>query len=176
MRATELLMEEHRAIERMLNVLGAIANRLSTGKEVAPGDPERALDFLSGFADKCHHAKEEGHLFPALVAAGLPQEGGPIGVMLAEHEQGRAYIAAMREALTNGDHPAFAEAAQGYATLLRQHILKEDHVLYPMADARLAAQEDTLVAAYETLEREITGAGGHEAYHRLLEEMLARYA
>ena len=175
MRATELLMEEHRAIERMLDVLEALAERLATGQGVETGDPERALDFLSGFADKCHHAKEEGRLFPALVAAGLPQEGGPVGVMLAEHVQGRGYIAAMRQALVAGDGVAFAQAAHAYAELLRQHILKEDYILYPMAEARLQAQDDTLVAAYEALEEEVTGPGGHEAYHRLLEELAERY-
>lgn len=175
MRAIDLLMEEHRAIERILDVLEVLAERLTTGKEFCAEDPERALDFLSGFADKCHHAKEEGQLFPAMVAAGIPQEGGPIGVMLAEHMQGRDYIAAMRKALEKGDRSTFATAAQAYAALLRQHILKEDQILYPMAEARLAAQDEELVEAYEALEEEVTGPGGHEAYHRLLEKLVERY-
>jgi len=43
------------------------------------------IGFLKEFADKCHHGKEEGLLFPALIQAGLPEKGGPIGVMLADH-------------------------------------------------------------------------------------------
>jgi hemerythrin-like domain-containing protein len=175
MRATELLMEEHRGIERMLDVVEELGRRMAAGQAVEPGDPERALGFLSGFADKCHHAKEEGQLFPALVAAGLSQEGGPVGVMLAEHVQGRGHIAAMREALQAGDGGAFAGAAHAYVALLRQHIQKEDQILYPMAEARLQAQDAALVAAYDALEKEVTGPGGHEAYHRLLEELVERY-
>lgn len=175
MRATEILMEEHRGIEHMLDVLEVIADRLSNRLEVGTGDPEKALDFFSGFADKCHHAKEERQLFPALVGAGLPQEGGPIGVMLAEHVQGRGYIAAMRHALIRGDGAAFAGAGRAYAALLRDHILKEDQFLYPMADACLATQDDDLVAAYDALELEVTGPGGHDAYHRVLEDLVERY-
>lgn len=175
MQATKLLMDEHRGIERMLDVLEEVAERLVAREEAPKGDAARVLDFLSGFADKCHHAKEEGQLFPALVAAGVPQEGGPVGVMLAEHVQGRGYIARMRGALAEDDAEAYAEAAHAYAALLRQHILKEDHILYPMAEARLAAQDAALVAAYDVLEEEVTGPGGHEAYHHLLEELAERY-
>lgn len=175
MQATKLLMDEHRGIERMLDVLEEVAERLMGQGDVHAGDPSRVLDFLSGFADKCHHAKEEGQLFPALVAAGVPREGGPVGVMLAEHVQGRGYIARMRQALADGDARAYAQAAHAYAALLRQHILKEDHILYPMAEARLAAQDAALVAAYDALEEEVTGPGGHEAYHQLLEELAERY-
>lgn len=175
MRAVELLMEEHRGIEHMLDVLGVLAERLAAGQEINAGDADRAVDFLSGFADKCHHAKEEGQLFPALVAAGVPQEGGPVGVMLREHNEGRGYIAAMRNALAQGNGSAFAAAARAYAALLRQHILKEDQVLYPMAEVRLANQDEALVTAYEKIEEEVTGPGGHEAYHRLLEELMERY-
>lgn len=175
MRATKVLMDEHRGIEQMLDVLEAMAHRLETGEEVAAADLERALDFLSGFADKCHHAKEEGQLFPALVAIGLSQEDGPIGVMLAEHVQGRGYIAAMREALPRQDTAAFAQAARGYAALLRQHILKEDRILYPLADQRIADQDEALLEAYDQIELQVTGPGGHEAYHQLLHELVERY-
>ena len=58
------------------------------------------IGFLKEFADKCHHGKEEGLLFPAMVAAGIPDKGGPIGVMLAEHTQGRQFIRDMEESLS----------------------------------------------------------------------------
>jgi hemerythrin-like domain-containing protein len=43
---------------------------------------EPFLEFFRGFADKCHHCKEEDRLFPCMEARGIPREGGPIGVML----------------------------------------------------------------------------------------------
>lgn len=53
---------------------------------------EKIHEFLKVFADKCHHAKEEDVLFPEMEKAGVLRKGGPIGVMLAEHAQGREYV------------------------------------------------------------------------------------
>ena len=37
-----------------------------------------AVDFVRNFADRCHHAKEEGNLCPRLEARGLPSQDGPV--------------------------------------------------------------------------------------------------
>ncbi|MGQ9493468.1 MAG: hemerythrin domain-containing protein [Anaerolineae bacterium] len=95
MRATEQLMEEHRAIETVLNILENVCQRLETGKAVDAEHLEHILEFIRIFADRCHHGKEEDLLFPAMEKAGIPREGGPIGVMLIEHVQGRNYVRGM---------------------------------------------------------------------------------
>lgn len=140
MKATQILMDEHRVIERVIAALERGAQLLQAGKPVRPGFFIEAAEFIKGFADGCHHKKEEGVLFISMSEHGVPVQGGPIGVMLAEHEQGRIYTRGMREAaqrLETGDTSASSEVAQnalGYAALLRQHIYKEDHILFPMAD------------------------------------------
>ena len=58
-----------------------------------------ALEFLRGFGDRCHHGKEEQHLFAVLAARGLPREVGPLAVLISEHEEGRALLTRMSEAL-----------------------------------------------------------------------------
>jgi hemerythrin-like domain-containing protein len=119
-------------------------------------------------------------LFESLATFGMPVEGGPIGVMLAEHEQGRAYTRAMREAaqkLRAGDESARGDLvrnARGYVALLRQHIDKENGILFPMA-ARIIppAEQAALVEGYEHVEHEETGAGVHEKYLALAEKLEA---
>ncbi|MBM3803862.1 MAG: hypothetical protein FJW26_16290 [Acidimicrobiia bacterium] len=98
MEGTKQLMEEHRIIEGVLNGLETAAARLRSGLPVRPGFFVDAADFIKGFADGCHHQKEEGKLFPAMESAGVARQGGPIGVMLAEHDEGRRLTRAMREA------------------------------------------------------------------------------
>jgi hemerythrin-like domain-containing protein len=176
MEATDVLMEEHRIIERLLDSLDLAADRLESGKPVRPGFFIEAAEFIRGFADGCHHRKEEGFLFPALEAAGMPRDGGPVGVMLHEHDTGRALTKAMREAaerLQDGDAPAksaVAENARGYAALLRQHIQKENMILFRMADRFIqGAARDQLTAAFAQVEREETGAGVHEKYLGMLD-------
>lgn len=170
MEATKILMEEHRVIERILSSLEASAARLEGGHAVRPGIFLDAADFIKEFADGCHHRKEEGVLFPAMESAGIPRHGGPIQVMLAEHEEGRRLTRAMREAaekLSAGDPHAenqVVSSARGYAMLLRQHIAKEDGVLFPMADHVIGRDQQADIAKeFERIEREET-AGLHEKY------------
>jgi hemerythrin-like domain-containing protein len=178
MKATDELMSEHRVIERVIAVLETGAERLEQNQEVRPGLFIEATDFIKGFADGCHHKKEEGVLFPSMVAHGLPVEGGPIGVMLAEHEQGRAYTRQLRQAaesLQAGDATAKADVitnARAYAGLLRQHIMKEDNILFPMAERVLPPSEQGWVAdGFETVEHEETGEGIHEKYLALADRL-----
>ncbi len=178
MKATDILMEEHTVIERVLTTLEIAAGRLEQGRAVRPSFFSDAADFIKGFADGCHHKKEEGVLFKAMVASGLPADGGPIPVMLDEHEQGRAYTRGMREAanrLAAGDESARADVifnARGYAALLRQHILKENGVVFPMADRVIPpARQDEVAEGFEHIEHEETGAGVHEKYLALAQSL-----
>jgi hemerythrin-like domain-containing protein len=178
MRPTQELSREHRAIERMLAILGSVSDRIEAGRKVDPAHLESAVEFVRVFADKCHHGKEEDLLFPEMVKAGIPKEGGPIGVMIAEHVQGRAFISALAAAIPGyraGEKratEAVVKNARGYAALLGPHIYKEDHILYPMADRVLRPEtQEELAAGFARVEEEIVGHGVHERFHELLDEL-----
>jgi hemerythrin-like domain-containing protein len=123
-------MNEHRIIERVLTAMEIAAGRVNQGEEIRPAFFINAALFIKNFADGCHHQKEEGILFVAMNEAGMPSDTGPIGVMLAEHEQGREFTAAMKDAAEKwekGDRSARGAVkhnAFGYVSLLRQHIQK----------------------------------------------------
>ncbi len=182
MEATAVLIDEHRAIKKMLRVAENVAARLDGGEHVPAEDLAAIVEFIAGFADKCHHAKEEGLLFPAMEKAGIPRQGGPIGVMFHEHKEGREFVRRMRSAVgrySAGDVRAaseFAVNAGGYAALLRRHIDKEDNVLYPMADNVISesGQRD-LIRAFENVEEESVGAGEHERFRQILDRLEAAY-
>lgn len=180
MQATDILSEEHRVIERVLDALQAAAQKVDAGENIAPEFFIDATDFIRGFADGCHHKKEEGVLFKMMTDNGLPVQGGPVGVMLHEHELGRQYTLGMRSAAERwqaGDSSAreqVVENALGYAALLRQHILKEDTILFPMADQVIPTGEHVVVlAGFEHVEHEETGEGVHEKYLALAEKLQA---
>jgi hemerythrin-like domain-containing protein len=171
MKPSEILMEEHRVIERVLMALKAATDNVEEGKTVRPGFFIEAADFARGFADGCHHKKEEHVLFKSLIAHGLPSQGGPVQVMLAEHEQGRKHAGRMRDAAQRweaGDGSARQEVlvnAREYVSLLRDHIAKEDAVLFPMADRAIPqAEQDEMIAEFEHIEHEETGQDVHERY------------
>ena len=171
MKATEVLSEEHRTIERVIGSLETGAWLLSQDGTIRPEFFIEATNFIKGFADGCHHMKEEGVLFKAMVANGMPLEGSPVAAMLQEHEIGREYTRGLREAaerLKAGDQTARPDViynAKHYAALLRQHIGKEDQVLFPMAGEVIPqARQASLVERFEKIEHEETGEGVHEKY------------
>jgi hemerythrin-like domain-containing protein len=180
MQATDILMSEHRVIEGVIASLETAAGRVEQGQAVRPGFFLDAADFVKGFADGCHHKKEEDVLFRTMAEYGMPTRSGPIAVMLSEHEQGRSYIRALREAATRleaGDDEAAArrevvQNARGYAQLLRGHIAKEDGILFPMAGEVIPVDEQPeVVEKFERVEHEETGAGVHEKYLALAQKL-----
>ncbi len=178
--ATATLRKEHEAILKMLEATGEIAARLNNDDPVKPETLSGLLEFLRSFADRCHHSKEEEHLFPLLESRGLPRDGGPIGVMLFEHEQGRHLIRRMGDAAQSfaaGEPEAgrlWAAAALGYVDLLRSHIMKENNILFMMAERILTdAEQDALSEAFEKVETEKLGIGTHERLHALMDRLCA---
>lgn len=149
-RPCAVLKAEHQVILRVLDVLETLVDR--------PGGLEttslaECVEFFQLFADACHHAKEEDLLFPVLEERGMPRDGGPIGVMLYEHRVARSLVARMRQALDGiaaGDTEAsndLRDAARDYLELLRQHIFKEDHVLFQAGDDLMTETDQTSLGA-----------------------------
>jgi len=179
---TDQLKEEHQGILLMLKILEKVCVKLESQEKVDPRHLERIVEFFRVFADKCHHGKEEDLLFPEMEKAGIPKDRGPIGVMLMEHDQGRAHVRGMREAAIRykeGDSRAsveFAKNARDYIALLTQHIDKENNILFPMGERVVSREKQRdLVEAFESLEREKIGTGTHEEFHKLLHHLQEVY-
>jgi hemerythrin-like domain-containing protein len=182
MKATQGLKNEHRGIEQMLRVLSAISGNVGHGEPLHLAHVDGIMEFLTVFIDKCHHGKEEEFLFPTLEAAGVLREGGPIGVLLGEHDEGRRLVSRLKQCIADhrsGDRQAASgiqETVTAYVNLLQQHITKEDTVLFPLADERLDAEQDAILfEEFQRLERERIGVGKHEAFHTLLDELQDKY-
>lgn len=178
MKATQQLKDEHEGIKLMLNILETLCIDIENGKQLNSEHFEKILDFIKGFADKCHHGKEEDVLFPSLIDHGMSKEGGPIAVMLHEHKLGRDYIKALSSAFVDfkgGNKPAIADIisnSRSYIELLRSHIEKENNVLFMMTDKVLNEEEQSKAFnEFEKLEIEKIGPGKHEEYHELLKEL-----
>jgi hemerythrin-like domain-containing protein len=181
-KATDVLTAEHRVIEQVLDCLEKMAQRGLAEGRLDGLSAERAVAFFEVFADQCHHDKEEQHLFPALEARGFPRQGGPTGVMRAEHEEGRRLIRAIAGLVgpaSGGDRQAledFAARARAYCGLLRDHIHKEDRCLFPMAAQALRDDEQqALLKAFDGLEHDDLHAGTHETFLRVADELARRF-
>ena len=181
MKATQQLKDEHEGVRIMLSIIETVCKKFETAGNIDKGHFDGILEFLTVFVDKCHHGKEEVLLFPALVAAGVPEEG-PIAVMLQEHETGRNYVGAMSKAYAayiTGDISSAKDIIQNgysYIFLLRNHIEKENNVLFVMADSRLSEKgQDELLEGFEKIEKKRIGVGKHEEFHSLIERLSGIY-
>lgn len=182
MKATEELRDEHAAVLVAVDILDRVTTAIVAKDDRAPGHLGQLLDFFQGFVDRCHHAKEDGVLFPELERRGVPRAGGPIGVLLGEHDAGRGHVRELGESLARlrgGDAGAAAtirQRASTYRDMLQPHIRKENEVLFPMADRLIPAEVDAILTEqFEAIERERVGEGKHEAYHAMLHGLKEHY-
>lgn len=159
--AVSILAGEHRVILQVLDVLEALAQATIRNGHIPELHARQVLEVLRTFADTCHHGKEELILFPALEA--MAPGFGPTQVMRAEHVDGRIHIKAMGAAVESALPAAYSLHALAYVDLLRQHIHKEDQILFRMAQSMLSATQDAeLVAAFRAAEHDDMGSGTHE--------------
>lgn len=177
-KAIEILMDEHRAIERVLGALDTYARQVRSGLPLERRQVARFASFFSEVADARHHGKEEDILFRAMIENGFPRDGGPIAVMLAEHVQGRQYVGVLRsvgagtDSVSEADRSAFSAACGTYVPLLIQHIQKEDQILYPMAENVITgAQFAALTEEFERFELRLAGADLIVPFQRLAETL-----
>jgi hemerythrin-like domain-containing protein len=178
MNPTEVLKHEHKVILLVLEAAEKEAEQIRIHGKVNVGRIQKMVEFFRGFADRCHHAKEEDLLFEKMKERGMSVDGGPLAVMLHEHEQGRAWVRGVAEAMPGaerGDQKArstIAENLASFAGMLRAHIEKEDNILYAMADKMLTDEDQKeLAEAFERVEAEEMGEGVHEKYHQLAHEL-----
>lgn len=143
---TKILSDEHKNILEMIGALLKECDVLESGKEIDKDFFKKAVDFIRGYADKFHHAKEEDILFVELSKNESEMHCNPMAQMLIEHDMGRNFIKELEEGLVKSDKNKVVENARGYANLLREHIFKEDNILYPMAEEALSQETQKAVS------------------------------
>ena len=169
----DLLMADHEQTEQVIDAL----EKKWLEKKPAAESVQKAIRYFSEFADACHNQKEEQHLFPRLSAAGIPRQGGPLAVMLMEHERSKQLLAEFCDlgnryvagdaAVTEDLVKVFLE----YSALLKSHYWKENDILYPMGRKVLGPEEDAaIVKGIEELEAEL-GADTRKTYQKLAREI-----
>lgn len=162
----QVLEEEHALILRALDVLEAGLGRMEAGAPVGGPSFGELTEFFRIFADQHHHGKEEEILFRHMgEELDYGRRSGPIGVLCSEHEVGRAHVRAMADAAsrleTDPDAARrLADQGRAYLALLRAHIEREDHKVFPVVEDFLGPGERAgLMAAFSRFE---AAAGGKD--------------
>jgi hemerythrin-like domain-containing protein len=177
--ATEVLKEEHHTIKAMLELMERVAEKTNQGQQLSPEVMANLMEFIRLFIDQCHHSKEEEILFPSLEKKGVPAAGGPLGVMLMEHDRARVLIHEMNAETASGcSSPAslkrWTRAAWDYSDLMYEHFHKEEEILFRMADRVLSSeQQASMVKEFDQLANGKTGPRKHAQLRTMMEELIA---
>lgn len=143
------LVDEHLLIKRWLALIPKVIKNMKVTSAEGRKIVAAGLDFISSYADKFHHAKEEDILFKY-----FDEQPEIIQTMLSDHEAGRSHVKAMREALAKEDRDSIVEHLQAYGELLAAHIKKEDEILFPWMDRSLSeSDKNTIASAFEKAEK-----------------------
>ena len=176
MNATEWLKRDHELILEALDLLETLIARAAAGSPIPAEKARDLLDFFRTFADDYHHLKEETSLFPALESAGL---AAPVSVMLSEHDEGRDLLHLLEKSIGGLSLPTprmdpAGSLAERYINLLREHIHKENDVLFRLAERILMPSEDEdISAAFESLEAGRAGGRAFPIYQKRIADLKA---
>lgn len=146
----EQLMNDHQTTEK---VFEAVQLALEAPAGPPPGLLQDALLYFEGYVDSCHNMKEEHHLFPLVEQRGVPRQGGPLAVMLGEHDESRVVLpklSALIHRYARGDREVLGDlraAFSHYSALLKDHFWKENDILYPLARRVMTEADGDVVMA-----------------------------
>ena len=182
MKPIELLMEEHRVIERALECLGRMVEEAIAARKLKFIPAENIVDFFSGYADRWHHAKEEDLMFPLAASRGIAWDFDHIADLKQEHVKGRGHVRGMADSFREAAHGSmeevmnFARHAREYIDLLKGHILKEDRVVFPLIDRALGAEgHRALEASFQKVLEEDRGKNTDRRYRDIVAELALIY-
>ncbi|MBP7783818.1 MAG: hemerythrin domain-containing protein [Aliarcobacter sp.] len=128
---SSFLTKDHRACdEEFANLENAVAS---------DNWEESAIKLNKFITDLLHHFDmEEKVMFPTFEeVTGMTQ--GPTMIMRMEHDQMRQLLNALQEDLDKKDKNHFFGVSESLMMLMQQHNMKEEQMLYAMADVHLAS-------------------------------------
>ncbi len=176
--ATRNLEDDHVHILKLIDVMEKIVH--DEASDIA--HIETIVGIIRNFADGIHHAKEENLFFPFLSDKGFSSQQGPVAVMLHEHEQGREFVKNISDNIShfrNGDKGVLTEIYHnmtGYADLLKNHIAKENNILFRMADRVLSDSDQAeLLSGFGEAERIYSAKTGSVNYVEQIQRLADFY-
>jgi len=144
--ATNVLRREHHDIAAVVLMAEEMLLRRMADPNIGIRDMPEMTNFFLRYADHLHHAKEESVLFPAVLRH-QPESLTLLDVLLEEHQQIRAILATLEQALSRGQRDAYFETVRAYIAVMHQHLAREEGQLLPLADQLFSPEEQQQLAA-----------------------------
>ncbi len=160
--ALGILMTEHRLIDRVVADAALELEEVARGtRAIDPQYIDTVVDFIRGYADRCHHGKEEDIVFLELVTKELPEQvEDAMRMLVDDHLWARAKTGTLAAATVRyqaGDEGAAEEIIDVLSKLLHfypTHIEKEERSFFGMAIEQFTAEErEAMLVRFHAFER-----------------------
>lgn len=171
---SERLRAEHQTI---LMVVAAAKKEIASIRDsdnVNTKQVGRMLDFFSNYIEKSHYAKEERFYFPAAVYHNMDQVAEIVRQLRLEHDYSRSILEELTYAFEDDQYTTdfISERLEKYAEVIERIIAREDQVLFPKANTRIAGSEErALLKGFEKVEETELGSRSDQKYRKMAEEM-----
>ncbi|MDH4123210.1 MAG: hemerythrin domain-containing protein [Thermoplasmata archaeon] len=173
-KAIEMLKEEHRMIDELVDILDTSIDRAERPDGLSPHLIDKEIEFCRDFIGKWHEMKEEEILIPELQRRGYPLDRGPIFDTIEDHRKGRSIlrrlVATGKISDPNERVKSFAKFASAYSLYLYEHIREEEGGLLHAAELSIEDQDkEEIDKKFSKINKELDNKGGREKYKRILE-------
>ena len=139
----DFLTNDHRVCDELFAEMEQIASK---------GALKDAQEMYERFSEATEHhfQMEERVMFPEFEQkTGMVQ--GPTQIMRHEHQQIRSLLKQMGEAIEKDDTKKFFGLTETVMIMLQQHNMKEEQMLYNMAQQHLSADADRIIMMMESM-------------------------
>jgi hemerythrin-like domain-containing protein len=178
-KALTIIRDEHRTISAILHGMEYLVRKI--GKQKKKVDPRvfhAMIYYLDTFSERAHHPKEDLFLFKALRARGAGAEA-LITELEKEHAGGENALRRLAQALNRyeegGDKefPGFERATERFVGSYRDHMRKEEELLFPLAE-KLLTKEDwaKIDHAFEENRDPLAGSRDTRNFDKLFERIV----
>jgi hemerythrin-like domain-containing protein len=142
-----IIRDEHRSISAILHGMEYLVDRIRTRKaRINPRVFSAMIYYLDTFSERMHHPKEDRFLFKAMRSRG-GEAAAVVADLEKEHAAGGDALRRLEQSLVRyeegGDKefPAFAEAVARFVQEYRDHMHKEESIVFPLAQRLLSAAD-----------------------------------
>jgi hemerythrin-like domain-containing protein len=177
----DILLDEHKFVERVVNLVEKIRDKLQDEKEVPATVFWKLVDFRRNYSDIIHHSKEEDVLFAKMqdYAEKLPTAvKDQMAVLIDEHLQGLDLANDMHKAIRDyrrgltSARKRILRAVTSYAELMKPHVQSEENDVFPaMVNVLSKAEKDQMKADFSRFDDLVGGAEAHRRYERLVADL-----
>jgi len=142
-----IIRDEHRSIAAILDGMDYLVKRIrARRKKVDPRVFHAMLYYLDTFSERMHHPKEDQYLFKAMRERSAEADTH-IADLEEDHTRGEDALRRLAQCLIRYEEggeqefPAFEREVENFVRNYREHMRKEEDIVFPLAQRLLTASD-----------------------------------